>query len=763
MCFAFFVALLVLIAAFGVDRQGWVDELGFLNPPYMLAHFGKLTFNSYAAGWFFDQPVITHPPIHTFWIGLLWRLGFTIYYAEALPTVLLFLLSIALIVRGAFPDVVKLGLLFSVGYVMAAGETLTLCFGTRPEGELHAAWLCGLVLLESGRLANWNRASLAAGAFMLTWASGVHYYAGLAFTGVAVYAVWAVRSLGWKDARPRLAAMGAGGCLFGIPYLALYLVPYWKDVWAIIVDTQGSGGVAASIRRHEEMYRGWSTVGDHPVLIRTVMAWKIPLLAYTTAILLAVRWTRGLALAALPLQAFLFLFAWHKLDPYLLHESALFAGALAIGILVLFDRLVARLPASIGRGFVPAAAVCLTVWLAARSPMLANSTLSEEPRIHEVEVARAAAREILGPNPRVGGHWGEWYASGATHWYNTQFDIQFGALLLDPRTYFSNLDAIVDCPFFCVSTPERSTSGWYADGTVKLRGFYFGESNDQLQFVLLSANQPPQLVGYSSYHHQLYRFEQQPEGNYQVISAVCPQAQDLGEWGWLKSWPGVYSSVLQIPKNSPDVGRLMVTLLAPRNPAPPVDWMNLACRTISRVPGSLLLADRKAMVARLRRDDPPMHFYRLLDQVPGYTGVGLPPELAPPQNAVRLDHVIDFSKMAATNGASFDPEAPRRLTTMPHMGGFAASIPVIQPGGLTGPGWVELQLRVLNGRVGFLAWDQAAGKLLARTVGIAAAKDPQTVALRVPDFHAMTSVIITNESPISARADILDVAILVPR
>jgi hypothetical protein len=228
--FAWFVAVLVLVAAYGIDRGGWVDELGFQNPPYMLAHFGKLTFPSYIAGWFFDQPVITHPPIHTYLIGTLCRMGLTIYYAEATPTVLLFLLAILCIVRGAFPDAVKLGLLFSVGYLMAAANSMpwTEMFGTRPEGHVHAAWFCGLVLLESGRLDKWNWRSLAAGAFLLTWASGTHYYAGFSFLGVLVYAVWAVLSLGWEAATPRLVALGVGGCLFGIPYAVFYLWPYRK-------------------------------------------------------------------------------------------------------------------------------------------------------------------------------------------------------------------------------------------------------------------------------------------------------------------------------------------------------------------------------------------------------------------------------------------------------------------------------------------------------------------------------------------------------
>src|SRR5580700_2618216 len=89
--FACLVAALVLISAYATDRNGAVDEPGFLNPPYMLAHFGRLTFPVFPFNGFFDLPVITHPPVHLLWIGLLWRLGFSIYYAEATPTVLLML------------------------------------------------------------------------------------------------------------------------------------------------------------------------------------------------------------------------------------------------------------------------------------------------------------------------------------------------------------------------------------------------------------------------------------------------------------------------------------------------------------------------------------------------------------------------------------------------------------------------------------------------------------------------------------------------
>lgn len=764
------MAFLVLVAAYCCDRGGWVDELGLQNPPYMLAHFGKLTYPAFTANWFFDLPVISPPPIHSYLIGSLCRLGLGIYYAEATPTVLLFLLAIVCIVRSAFPDSVKLGLLFSVGYLMAAANASpwTELFGTRPEGHVHAAWFCGLVLLESGRLANWNRRSLAAGAFLLTWASGTHYYAALAFTGVAVYAVWAIRSLGWKQARPRVAALCLGGCLFGIPYAALYLLPYRKEIQMALGTVEGQAGIGASLRSHARWYGEWVSRGSHMALVLKAMSWGVPLLVYTTAILGAIRWTRGLALAALPLQLFLWLFAWHKLGQYLVHEVALFAGAVAIAVLVLLDWAAARLPALVRRGILPVAALLLAIYLAAGSPMLKAARFSLEPRVHEAEVARAAAREILGPEARVGGDFGQWYASGGAHWYNTQADIQFGWLGFDPRTYFSNLDAVVECPNFCVGPGGQSISGWYADGTLKLRGFYFGETNDQLQFVLLSVTEPAQLVGYASRNGQLYRFQQQPGGSYDAISAVCPVSPDVGLtlYGWYRNWPGVFWTVLRIPDSSPDAGRVLVTLLAPRAAAEPAGWMGRNCRTLARVPGTLLPADRTAMVAQLRRTDPPMHFYRDLDQVPGYVGVGLSPEEAPPQGTTRVDDLLDLSRMEAVNGARMDPGPERRLTTLPHMGGLYASIPVLHAESVDGPCWVELRLRVLRGHVGFLVLDARKGEVLARSLGIkgiAPARDPQTIALRVPDFRRATHIFITNRSSTSAQVEVLDGAILVAR
>jgi hypothetical protein len=689
------------------------------------------------------------------WIGLLWRAGFSIYYAEATPTVLLFLLSLVVIVRSAFPLAVKLGWLFSIGFLASTGERLTLCFGLRPEGELQAAWFCGLLLLESGRLANWDRFRLFAGAFFLTWASGLHYYAFPAFTGVAVYVVWAVRSLGWKEAKPSVAALCAGVCLFGLPYVALYLVPHFQEIRSVIRVNQGSGGIGLSIGKHLAMYRQWTQDAYHPALIRQAMALGIPLMVFSTAILAAVPSTRGIALAALPLQLALFLFASHKMPFYMVHESVLFVAAASTGLLVSIDYLVRRWRHGLARGFAAVAAIVLAVYLVMGSPILADARVSFQARVHEVEVARAAGRRILGPHARVGGRWMEWYSTGAEHWYDIEHDLLSPFLLFDLPTYLRNLDALADGAE--PVEPDR-LANWYADGTLKLRGFYFGQTNEQLRYLLLSSRPAGPLAGYAMGNGQLFRFQENDAGSYEVLSAVCPAA--VGSW--YQPSNGIFSTGSILPVNAGEPAGRLVTVLAPRSYMAPAGPVGRSCRELSRVRGTLLFEDWKELVAWSRQTDPPIDFYHNLEEMPGYTGVGLPPEAAPPADTVRVEHVIDLAHIEAVRGARVDHVPEARVTAPALLGGFAAAIPVTQAGSVATPCWLVLKLRVHAGRVGVAAFSRRTG-IIARTKAIAAAAEPQTVALQVPDFRTATDIIVFNESMIGSQADILDAAILVAR
>lgn len=616
--FAIFIAALILLSAYFTDRNGWIDEIGLLNPPYMLAHFGKLSYPIYG----FDHSTIVHPPIHTGVIGWLARWGFTWYYAEATPTAFFFLLTVIVIVRGRFPVPVQLGLLYSIGFLVSLPYLL---FGTRPEGHLQAAWFAGLVLLEAGRLDAWNRGMLFAGAFVLTWGCAVHYYGIGGLLGLIVYAAFAVVALGWRGARRQIIALACGACLFGIPYLAFYIIPNFHDIISFIGLTEANNGVVASIKLHELTYAGWTHWTALPGWVRVAAMTRIPLLVFSTAILAAIPATRGLALAALPFELFMFLLAAHKLESYYIHELSIFAVAVCCGVSVLADRLCRRVPFKfVKAAAMPVFAAVLAVYLCAGNPLLKAATVTLKPRVHEADVARAAALKILGPHATVGGRLCLWYASGTSDWYDVSSDLLwYPKLRFDPKEYFKNFDAIAEDQHMSNSTAnsQRATLGsWYSDGTLKLRGFFFGEANVELQILLLSAQAPPQVIGYGLRNGELYRFEQYTGGDYEVVSAVCPK----GAGEELKK-KASFSAILFLPEASPTAppSSLLLTVLDSKRGSGLIPNLERSCRIVNRVPGSLFLDDKDKLIAWFRKTDTPMRFDRELKNLPTYVGAGV--------------------------------------------------------------------------------------------------------------------------------------------
>jgi len=108
-----------------------------------------------------------------------------------------------------------------------------------------------------------------------------------------------------------VAALWLGMCLFAIPYLALYVIPYFHEIRAII-GTRWPGGVGLSVRG-TWIFTGMGAGTVPSGADSGGMAMGIPLLVFSTAILAAIRSTRGIAMAALPLQLGIFLLVWRKM------------------------------------------------------------------------------------------------------------------------------------------------------------------------------------------------------------------------------------------------------------------------------------------------------------------------------------------------------------------------------------------------------------------------------------------------------------------
>src|SRR5262245_50881365 len=174
-----------VLFCFFSERHQSFDDLHLANISYMYAHYSEL---SYPAHWQYHTLTL-HPPLHHLEMGLLMKAGLSLYYAEATPVFLFFVLGVCLVVVSPFPTSVKIALLtaFCVPF-------LNVEFFPRARPDVHRAlaMFAGLIALESGRLANWNWKRLFLGSFLLTYASVLHYPGFLTWTGVAVYVVWIV-------------------------------------------------------------------------------------------------------------------------------------------------------------------------------------------------------------------------------------------------------------------------------------------------------------------------------------------------------------------------------------------------------------------------------------------------------------------------------------------------------------------------------------------------------------------------------------------
>src|SRR6185437_1304761 len=133
------------------------------------------------------------PPVHYLEIGELMRLGIGLPYAEALPSTLLLLLALGIAATARYSAVVKVGLMYGIFASVTGFGGLQLdqwmkaesLDGLRPDIHVTLAWISGLLLLEAARLRSWPLWQVVLGSFLVTYASGVHYFGVVAWTGLA--------------------------------------------------------------------------------------------------------------------------------------------------------------------------------------------------------------------------------------------------------------------------------------------------------------------------------------------------------------------------------------------------------------------------------------------------------------------------------------------------------------------------------------------------------------------------------------------------
>jgi hypothetical protein len=517
----------VILWAFFGDHAQDFDDIGLFNIPYMYANYGDLTYPAHGQ---FDALTI-HPPIHYWLIGVFMKMGIEPFYAEAIAPALLMFLGILLVLSSRFAPPIKVGLLLGLCVPLLFSGFLP---GMRPDVHRALALYCGLIALESGRSQNWDARRLFLGSFFLTYASALHYPGFAGFLGALIYVLWLIRvkPVNWRSAT---IALMAGGTVVGLPYLLLFVIPFRHEIFSAVSGVQAVGDPIDAVRVHLRVYAAFIQNPDFgfQILNRILffpVVFGVPLVFFAFPALWLNRCTRGMAWAALPYPLFLLFFAEHKVfwPGYFLPEFMLYAAGIGIllssSALYVCGRFLRPLDTTWSWSLVT---VFFVGALLSTSPPLHAVSISLKPRIHEAAIARGAGRLILGPNAWIGSRNAiMFYAAGGSHYYDVSPDLLWAknpARNLDE--YFRSFDSIVEHRAFSSLTlnPERkSLSSWYADGSLKLRGFFFSSRHQALRQLYLQSQPSPGIVGFVSFKDgQILRFYETEGGDHLFVAAVC--------------------------------------------------------------------------------------------------------------------------------------------------------------------------------------------------------------------------------------------------
>ena len=757
-------ALAVLVASiivyalatyFFVPRGSEIDEMGLFNPVYMKLHFGRMTYPIY--GHF--QSMFVHPPVRYSEVAALMRAGFTLPYAEEFMPCLLTIGIALAIAQARLSRGSKLCLLFgyfaALGWMSSIDDSLRTL---RPDQQLALAWFFALVLLQDGYLREWNLPRLFLGSFFLTYASGLHYYGILAFVGVGYYLVEARRSLSGRQLRRVLTAIIAGGCTFGIPYILLFVLPDLRNIIQFSGQVQAAGNWLSPVTKHFAQYTYWISliapfhIGAVPAsaFLYPALYWKIPLCLLGPALLALKRELRGLGIASLPLTAFVFAYSQGKSAGYYLPELMIYFSGAAVFLWVVLDNAMNRLIPRFAQAVAALLFVAGICWgTQAGYPIYGPYLNRRNVLIAPMDLMRASARRLVGPDAFVGGRLGLWYVSGAQSWYEVSPDLLWRNNISDISLpeYFSSFDYVVENSHMSNTTVNASLESlpsWYVSGILKLHGFVFNEQHNIMDFLIFKTSPPSKIAGYIVDEQRVSYFTETPAGDFVFGSRVCP----------FESWPAVnkfnlpHFNAIYLPKVSPaDSSRSYLPAARAGDPQfavvtfvmPAQDFearhntFDAACRVLDTARGSLTEVNVKELLASSAQD-PPMHFYKSIQDAQARQfdnkTVSLP--------GFDLDHmVLAYAKASIQTRGQV-----RVVTTALERYSFAASIEMPDTA-LPEPAWVAVRLRITKGQIGIGILDESKNEFIDRHF-VDGGDGSETVNIRIKHTPGRKALIIEN-------------------
>jgi hypothetical protein len=707
------VAAYTFVALWFVNRAPEFDELGLFNAAYMFAHTGAVTYPIYpAAG--ATTAMFVHPPTHYLILGLLMRAHLPVEAAALVPVIVWTVVAVAAGMLCPFSNAAR----FAVAAGVTAGMVMwALPFFIRPDADMAATWIAGLIVLEGARLRGWNPVLLGVGAFLLTLASELHYPMTPAFLGLGVYAVWVVRDLGFRRATPRLGALVAGALVPGLPYLVVFVIPHYAEIRAITRGANGGFQPLRSFRAEIAAYRSMVASNQGGTLLSVIAApftrSRIPVGVAFVPFLYWRRDTRGIALACLPGLLFLMFFDTENHQFYSTGEFTLYFIAVAYAAGLAVTSISRRLGASATLASSLAAVIVLSVVLVLGRPAIdAFGTRTWHPTHREMDIARAAGR-VIGDDGVVASFDAStvWYTTGGSAYYPLWRDISSETNLqrLNLRAYLAQLPALAE------SNNGTEISYWAERRLITARGFYFDwplssarvtheahqgwEGSSRISYVIYSSVPVP-VVGVAQGRHNALVFTPRPDGPWEFVSASCQgSSASIGKIGPWSLAAGVPASFGPNGGQPTDSHVIVSAVASPLSIARSAALNEHDCTILRKT----RLAARAVSVQQLLAEAHKLGADRTM-QFPGWVPA-VDALYGPRGRLTRLDYAEPLGVPVLGPGAKWQVSGDSVTVTAPSkLYAQAAAVPLQLPGDRARL-WIGVRVDVTKGTVGMCVLD----------------------------------------------------------
>lgn len=733
------------------EQEPNLDDLGLFNPVHTYLQNGDMSYPIY--GMF--EATIVHPPTH--YLILAWAMrisGLPVEGAALLPLLVLMPMIALLIIFSKFSVSAKFALLAGAvaGLVIWAPPSFI-----RPDLHQATAWFAGLIALETGRLANWDWRRLGAGATLIALSGALHYPASASLAAVAVYAVWAWRSLGFRAARHALGALAVGSALILVPYVGLYLLPHWGEVsaFARLANERGGSDWLAGFDQARQQYRYFGATdaaGRGLDLVATpVLELGVPVVFVTTAMLAVRRETRGIAFASAPYLLFLLFYARGKSLYYYTPEFTLYFASVGYAALLVISAVLERLRIGIRRRVhaIAIMGLALTATVAVFEPatLRGGGYRSWKPLHEDMEIARAAGSQLLPPNALVGTNdLGLWYSTGASRIHYLALDVNQirDTSQVNLLAYFGEFDAIAEARYDTWATfnnQREAIPEWYADGLLHVRGFYFGDRRGKpltwMAYHLLSTRKTP-IAGFAFQGKDVHYFRPAVQGTHIYSASICPAdsipaTQYLVPWQLLTPLPGTTHPPAPSTKTivSYVTARgLYRELLKP--------LLGRSCKIREEVALAVEKENASDFLRRWRAQG--NH-----DEVQVLPRVAAEPALySPPRATAPLRPNIELRQVKAP--AELVVRKARgllRLATPPQQ--YAQVVAVPLPRSNRQPRWLKVRARVVKGRVGICILILASGQGCLQRRAVSEGRHFGPIYLPVPPTRDRVAFYVDND------------------